>query len=73
MKTVLILTNSINGLYSFRRELIERLINEKNAVIISSPQGTKSSYFKQIGCQFIETSINRRGKNLIADFKLLIN
>lgn len=41
MKTVLILTNSINGLYSFRRELIERLINEKNAVIISSPQGTK--------------------------------
>ena len=73
MKTVLILTNSINGLYSFRRELIERLKSGSYNVIISSPQDTKSSYFEQIECQLIDTFINRRGINPIADFRLLFN
>lgn len=71
MRKVLILTNSINGLYSFRRELIKKLINESYAVTISSPEGTKDIYFSNMGCKFIKTSIDRRGTNPIADFYLL--
>ena len=73
MRKVLILTNSINGIYNFRRELIEELINKGYNVIISSPRDIRCSYFKKIGCQLVETSINRRGTNPIADFKLIIN
>ena len=45
---MLILTNSINGLYSFRRELIEELINEKFEVYISSPVGYRKEYFEKV-------------------------
>lgn len=71
MKKVLILTNSINGLYSFRRELIEMLIKDSYEVTISSPEDTKSFYFNNIGCKLIYTSINRRGISPAADFKLI--
>jgi hypothetical protein len=71
VRRILVLTNSINGLYSFRRELIERLINDNFEVTISSPEGTKSFYFNNIGCKLIYTSINRRGINPVADFKLI--
>ena len=73
MKKLLILTNSINGLYSFRRELVETLIKKGYEVTISSPKDVKSSYFAKIGCGLIYTSINRRGTNPIKDFKLLVN
>jgi glycosyltransferase involved in cell wall biosynthesis len=71
MKKVLVLTNSINGLYSFRRELVEKLIIENYEVIISSPEDTKSSYFSNMGCKLILTEINRRGTNPLADLSLL--
>jgi glycosyltransferase involved in cell wall biosynthesis len=70
MQKILVLTNSINGLYSFRRELVERLIKDNYEVTISAPEGTKSSYFDNMGCKLIYTSINRRGINPAADFKL---
>lgn len=73
MKKVIVLTNSINGLYNFRRELIEHLIGQGFNVIISSPNGTKMDYFREIGCKMIETNINRRGTNPICDLKLLID
>lgn len=72
MKKVLILTNSLNGLYSFRRELIEALVNDGYEVIISSPGSLKSSYFQKLGCRLIETAIGRRGTNPVADLHLLI-
>ena len=73
MKKILILTNSINGLYSFRRELIEVLLVKNYDVVISAPIDSKTNYFKQIGCNLIETVISRRGTNPISDFKLLLN
>lgn len=71
MNKVLILTNSINGLYSFRRELIEELINEKFEVYISSPVGYRKEYFEKLKCIFIETSIARHGLNPISDLNLV--
>lgn len=73
MGTIAILTNSINGLYSFRRELVEELLKKNSKIIISAPVDTKTNYFKGIGCNMVETNISRRGTNPISDFKLLIN
>lgn len=67
----MILSNSLNGLYSFRRELIEELIKEKHEVIIAAPSDKKASYFVNLGCKYIETSISRRGTNPITDLRLL--
>lgn len=73
MQKILVLTNSINGLHSFRRELIEELINRDFQVTISAPIDTRTNYFKEIGCNIVETNINRRGTNPISDFKLLFH
>lgn len=72
MKTILILTNSVNGLYSFRKELVEKLIKCNYYIIISSPYDTKTSFFDKIGCKTIVSKLNRRGTNPISDLILLI-
>lgn len=72
MKKVLILTNSVNGLYSFRRELIEKLTTEYK-VIISAPKSEKTKYFCNLGCTMINTKINGRGTNPLEDIKLFLN
>jgi hypothetical protein len=73
MKKVLILTNSINGLYNFRRELVHALIKDGYFINISAPIDTKSNYFNELGCNIIDTKINRRGINPISDIKLLFH
>ena len=70
MQKVLILTNYINGLYSFRREVIEELISCRFQVAISAPIGARTDYFKRIGCEMIQTHIRRRKINPIADIRL---
>ena len=72
MKRVAILSNSALGLYSFRRELIERLVQEGNEVVIFAPDEEKKDYFKNMGCQYKEISIERRGINPLSDVKLLM-
>lgn len=72
MNKVVILTNSINGLYNFRKELIEKLIEKKLEVVIVAPEDEKTSYFLKIGCKCVDLCISRRGTNPITDFKLLL-
>lgn len=72
MKKVLILINSVGGLYNFRRELVHRLLEEGYDVTISAPYFENVAYFENIGCTFVETKIDRRGKNPISDLKLLL-
>lgn len=71
MKKVLVLTNSIDGFYSFRRELIQKLLQNDYEVGISAPKGNRTGYFREIGCSVIETEFNRRSKNPFSDLKLL--
>src|SRR5690554_3513371 len=71
MMKILILTNSINGLYSFRKELVEELLKEGYEVIISAPFEKSADRFLKIGCKFIDTEIDRRGTNLVKDYKLI--
>ncbi len=70
MKKVLILANSDIGLYKFRKELVERLLNEYK-VFISLPNGSFVKSFIEMGCSFIETEFERRGMNPANELKLL--
>ena len=70
-KKILILANYDVGLYKFRRELIERLLLEKYEVYVSLPNGEYVSKLVEMGCNFINTAVDRRGTNPIRDFKLL--
>lgn len=65
----MILTNNDGGLYEFRKELIEKLL-EENEIIISLPYGELVEPLKKMGCIFIETPIDRRGINPLVDLKL---
>lgn len=73
MKKVLMLGNHEIVIYNFRRELIERMIEEGYDVYVSLPYGPKVEHLKQMGCKFIDTQINRRNTNPIEDIKLFIN
>lgn len=69
---VLILSNSVDGLYNFRRELVQELLINRYNVIISAPAHEKLAFFKELGCECITTPINRRGINPLTDLILLI-
>ena len=67
---ILILGNSCVGLYKFRKELLQKLV-EDNEVFISIPDGVFIPQLKEIGCKFIDTPIERRGTNPFKDLELL--
>ena len=68
---VLILANYDVGLYKFRKELLQRLLDDKHEVFISLPYGKLVNKMIEMGCVFFETPIERRGTNPIKDLKLL--
>ena len=73
MDKVLILSNNASGLYSFRFELIEELINQGFDVYFSVPQSKDQLYTKKIsdsGAKPIQTNMNRRGMNPLEDLSL---
>ena len=73
---ILILANSVNGLYNFRSELVKTLINNKYRIYFSVPQNKKHDKVKlleNIGAQHIHTNINRRGINPVEDLKLILD
>lgn len=67
---ILILANYDLGLYQFRKELIEELL-KNHKVYISLPYGKLVEPLKNMGCQFIDTPVDRRGLNPVRDLKLL--
>lgn len=68
---ILILANNDVGLYQFRKELIEKLL-ENNEVYISLPDGELVKPLVDAGCKFIDTPVDRRGINPFTDFGLLL-
>lgn len=71
MKRILIIVNHDVVIYNFRRELVERLLNEQYEVFISSPYGERIDDLIAMGCKYIEASIARHGTNIIEELKLL--
>lgn len=68
---ILILANNDIGLYKFRKELIEKLI-ENHEVHICLPKGEFVSKITELGCVFHDcVCLERHGKNPFRDFALL--
>lgn len=72
MKKILILANFDVGLYKFRKELIQELLDQGNIVYISLPDGELVRHLEDMGCKFINTVIDRRGINPKIDAKLMM-
>ena len=72
-KKILILSNHFVTLYSFRRELIKKLIDVGDDVYLSLPKSEENQFFKDMGCKIIDTAVDRRGINPIKDFGLVCN
>lgn len=70
-KRVLFLAQHFITLYSFRRELIERLCKEGHEVYLSLPEAEDNKYFEKLGCRIVPTNIDRRGVNPVKDLKLI--
>lgn len=73
MNKVLIIANHINGVYNFRRELVDVLLSMNYEVYISAPKGEQTSYFENKGCILEDLKINSTGINPFEDFLLLRN
>lgn len=69
MSRVLILTNSSGGLYDFRNEFVEALL-EKHEVCISLPDEVRTKALADEGAHIARTPIHRRGVNPLEDMKL---
>jgi glycosyltransferase involved in cell wall biosynthesis len=71
MTKILLLANNDGGLYKFRKELLEELLQD-HQVYISLPYGDYVPRLQEIGSTFIDTRISRRGTNPLTDLKLLL-
>lgn len=68
---ILVAANFDVGLYIFRKELLQELIDKKHEVYIALPKGDLVAPLEEMGCEFIETDIDRRGMNLLSELKLI--
>lgn len=69
---ILVLANNDIGLYKFRKELLEKLV-ENHEVYICLPDGGFVSAMKDLGCRFVPcTLLDRHGTNPVKDVKLFM-
>lgn len=71
MKKILFLANHFITLYSFRKELIKRLVEDGHEVYLSIPESEENKFFEDLGCKIVPTEIDRRGVNPAKDLKLI--
>jgi glycosyltransferase involved in cell wall biosynthesis len=69
---ILVLANFGMGLYKFRRELLEELLKQYE-VYISLPNDEYVPMLEKLGCQFVDTKVDRRGTNPLTDMNLLLH
>lgn len=66
---VLILSNSDEGIYRFRKELLIELLKD-NEVFVSVLNGRYVKLIEELGCKYVPIEFNRKGTNPIKDLKL---
>lgn len=71
LSKILVLTNSIPGLYHFRRELIECFRENGFDITIAAPDHDRMCFFTEMGCRCVKININRRGVNPFEDLIVL--
>lgn len=69
-RKILVLANNSGGLYDFRHELLQTLM-EKNNVVAATPLDDKVPELEHLGVRLIETMMERRGMNPIQDISLI--
>ena len=72
MKKILIVANKDITLLYFRMELIKKLLIDGNEVTVTFPKSNAIEEFTKIGCKYIPLDIERRGKNPLKDFKVML-
>lgn len=74
-ENILILSNNLNGLYSFRKEVIQAVKDAGYNIYISIPDADnrRIPFFEGMGCHVFPIGFDRRGVNPLADIKLLFN
>ena len=71
MKKILLAINFDEGLYNFRKELLEALLAAGYEVHIALPDGEYIERMRAMGCIFHDTALNRRGTNPLQELALL--
>lgn len=71
MKKILLIGNNDTGLYKFRLELMQRLLDEQYRVYVSTPYGGYIPELEKMGCRYIPLEYDRAGKDPLAELKLL--
>lgn len=67
---ILILTNYANGLYLFRKELLQTFSDKGYETVVSVPEDENCVKLKELGARLIYTKLERRGSNPFKDLKL---
>ena len=70
---IALLTNNDDDIYCFRKELIESIIDAGYEMLISCPDGEKFELMKHVEYRYDNPDIDRRGTNIVADFKLFLH
>ncbi len=70
---ILILTNYANGLYLFRKELLQNFCEQGHEVIVSVPFDENCKKLEKLGVSLIDSPLNRHGMNPLNDLKLFFN
>ncbi|MCL1982883.1 MAG: glycosyltransferase family 4 protein [Clostridiales bacterium] len=71
-KKVLIIGVNDVGLYNFRKEFMEELINSNFEVHFSVPYGSKVELLEELGAVYHRIELQRRGKNPANELKLIV-
>lgn len=71
MKTILIASNVTGGLYLFRRELLETLTKDNRVIVLGLRTGHVDDLLN-LGCEVIETPLERHGTNPLTELKLYL-
>ena len=72
-KIVAVVTNNDDDIYCFRKELIEGIKAAGYDVLISCPYGEKFELMQHVEYEYDDPIIDRRGTNVVADFKLFLH
>ena len=69
---ILILTNYADGLYLFRKELLQSFLQEGHTVCVSLPPDEHADKLEKL-CSVIETPFGKRGLNPFQDIRLFLS
>lgn len=70
--TVVLIGNHHIVIYNFRKELIQRLVQEGYRVVVLLPCTEEAERIRALGCELVDVPVDRRGMNPLKDGKLFL-